>query len=189
MRNIDLNYINIIDVEATCWEKEVPTCMTSEIIEIGIAVLEVNTGNIESDTILIKPELSTVSEFCTQLTTLTQEQLIFEDGVSFHKACRILMGKFSSRKRVWASYGDYDRTQFRRDCLNKDIVYPFGKTHINIKNLFALVYGLKKEIGTKRALDKLGIEFKGTQHRGIDDAYNIALIMKWILDRCKNKGA
>lgn len=184
MRNIDLNYINVIDVEATCWEGGPPNIEVSEIIEVGIAVLEVDTGSIVSDTILVKPTLSTISKYCTDLTSLNDE-IISSTGVDFSRACRLLMDKHSSRKRVWASYGDYDRTKFKDDCSNKGIVYPFGRTHINIKTLFPLVYGLKKEVGLQKALRKLHITFDGTPHRGIDDAYHIALILKWILDRCR----
>ena len=60
------------------------------------------------------PVRSKVSEFCTRLTTLTQEQV--DGGVSFEQACGQLRKAYRTRDRAWASYGDYDRRQFERQC-------------------------------------------------------------------------
>ena len=68
--------INIIDLEATCWKGPVPEGQVNEIIEIGICQLDVNTGEISKNKgILIQPQRSEVSPFCTELTTITQELL------------------------------------------------------------------------------------------------------------------
>ena len=77
----------IIDIEATCWQGgAVPADEESEIIEIGICTLDIVAGQrLAQRSILVRPEHSSVSAFCTQLTTLTQEQV--EPGVSFTQAC------------------------------------------------------------------------------------------------------
>ncbi|MEL7234583.1 MAG: exonuclease domain-containing protein, partial [Chloroflexota bacterium] len=71
------DYIIVIDMEATCWRSNRrPPDQVSEIIEIGVCVLDLDT--LEPDrkmSILVKPTLSTVSEFCTRLTSLTQAQV------------------------------------------------------------------------------------------------------------------
>ncbi len=175
-----LDKIIIIDVESTCWEKAPPKEQESEIIEIGICTLDViSRKRIEKESIIIKPEHSSVSEFCTQLTTLTQEEV--EKGITFNDACSILKKKYLSKKRVWASYGDYDRRQFERQCKSYNVIYPFGHTHINIKNLFAIMYKLKYEIGMAKALELLELPLMGVHHRGIDDAWNIASILSKLL--------
>jgi inhibitor of KinA sporulation pathway (predicted exonuclease) len=45
---------------------------------------------------LVKPERSTVSEFCTELTTLTQEQV--DQGMSFAEACERLQKRYLSNQ-------------------------------------------------------------------------------------------
>lgn len=175
--------INVIDVESTCWDnKEEQKDQFSEIIEIGIAVLNNSTKEIvENTSILVKPQLSTVSKFCTQLTTITTDML--DSAVDFRTACDILVSKFDSQNRVWASWGDYDRNQFFSCCDKFDVLYPFGKRHVNVKVLYTLFRSLKKEPGVNRALNLEGIKMFGTHHRGGDDAYNIAKLFSLMLPK------
>lgn len=173
----NLDKVIIVDIEATCWEteNERPKNETNDIIEVGIAV--VNLKNLvveESEGIIVRPDRSKISPFCERLTTLTQLQV--DKGVSFKSACDRLRGHYRSRDLTWISWGDYDRKQFEWQCRDQYIDYPFGPRHNNLKNLFAVMHGLNKEIGMDKALDMLNISLKGTHHRGVDDACNIASI-------------
>jgi len=171
--------ILVVDIESTCWE-EPRTDNISEIIEIGISGIDTKSGNVlESRGIIVKPEYSKISEFCTELTTLTQEDV--DSGISFKDACSTLVNKYNSKKYVWSSYGNYDKKQFGAQCKKENVVYPFSNTHINVKLLFALRYSLKREVGMTGALELLGMPLVGTHHRGIDDARNIANILSKIL--------
>ena len=126
----------------------------------------------EKESILVKPEHSKVSQFCTELTTLTQAQV--EQGITFTEAVLILKKKYLSKERIWASYGDYDRWQFERQRQSRNISYPFGSRHINVKNLLAIIHVLPQEVGMAQAFELLNIPLEGTHHRGGDDAWNIA---------------
>ncbi|MFB2917295.1 MULTISPECIES: exonuclease domain-containing protein [Aerosakkonema] len=175
-----LDRIIVVDIEATCWSGSPPPGQENEIIEIGICTLDIATGKrLEKESILVKPERSTVSEFCTQLTTLTQAQV--DTGISFVEACAMLKQKYLSHQRVWASYGDYDRRQLERQCESRHISYPFGTRHINVKTLFAIIHGLPIEVGMDEALQLLNLPLEGTHHRGGDDAWNIAAIFSELL--------
>lgn len=175
-----LDKILVIDLEATCWEGDPPPGQTSEIIEIGLCVMDVATGEREKPrAILVKPQRSTLSDFCIQLTTLTPEMLA--GGADFKDACALLEEEYQSHRRTWASYGDYDRLQFMAQCEAWGVDYPFGRTHINVKNLLALQKGLKREVGLHRAMDLLDKPFEGTLHRGMDDAWNIAAVLDRVL--------
>lgn len=175
-----LDLILVVDVESTCWKDAPPVGQRSEIIEIGICPVNIASGErFEKDSILVKPERSSVSEFCTQLTTLTQEQV--DKGISFAEACSILRKKYLSQQRVWASYGDYDRKQFERQCQFQNISYPFGSRHINVKTLFAVIYALHHEVGMAEALEIINLPLEGVHHRGGDDAWNIACIFSELL--------
>ena len=176
-----LDQILIIDIEATCWEGAPPAGMESDIIEIGACLLDVQTGDITANRgILVKPERSTISPFCTELTTLSPE-MIGREGISFKEACAVLRREYQSQSRAWASFGAYDLKQFQRQCAASGTDYPFGPSHINVKTLFALKCKLTHEEGMARALALMNVPLQGTHHRGVDDAKNIAKILHWIL--------
>jgi inhibitor of KinA sporulation pathway (predicted exonuclease) len=178
----ELDKIVVVDIEATCWEVKTPENMTSDIIEIGICLLDVQTGEITANTgIIVKPERSTVSPFCTELTTITQE-MVDSQGIPFKEACRLLRKEYDTQSRPWASFGAYDAKQFQKQCTALDIGYPFGPSHINVKTLFALRNKLTREVGMAGALELLQIPLEGTHHRGVDDAKNIAKILYRVLN-------
>lgn len=176
-----LDQLLVIDVEATCWQEgKPPTGQEPEIIEIGVCVLDVLTGEpMHAASILVKPECSEVTPFCTDLTSLTPSQL--EHAVTFEHACKILQRRYRSRTRVWASYGDFDRRQIEKQCQARSIPFPLGTTHINVKSLFAVMHGLPQEVGMLRALEMLHVVPQGHHHRGVDDARNTALLLSRLL--------
>jgi inhibitor of KinA sporulation pathway (predicted exonuclease) len=175
-----LDHVVVVDVESTCWEGSPPPGQTSEIIEVGVCTFDVASATpLERESILVRPERSKVSEFCTALTTLTQEQV--DAGVSFAEACSILKRDHLTRERPWASWGDYDRRQFERQCDATGVPFPFGPTHLNLKTLFAVAHALHREVGMEAALQRLGMPLEGAHHRGADDAWNIARLLATLL--------
>jgi inhibitor of KinA sporulation pathway (predicted exonuclease) len=175
-----LDTILVIDLESTCWDGPPPDGQVSEIIEIGVATIDVATlGRVEKRSILVKPVKSQVSEFCTRLTTLTADHL--KDAGALADATRILKKEFRSQDRLWASWGDYDRRQFERVCREFNVGYPFGTGHLNVKTLFAVAHGLDHEVGLDGAYQRLGLTMEGTHHRGGDDAWNIAALLGRLL--------
>lgn len=181
-----LDTILVIDIESTCWAEEPPPGQEAEIIEIGLCLLDIDTAQrVSKASIIIRPEHSTVSEYCRSLTTLTQADI--EAGVSLREACRILREEYHADERLWASYGDYDRKKFQRECRAKGVAYPFGDAHLNVKNLFAVVYRLPCEVPLDHALNLLGFPLEGTYHRGDADAWNIARLLAYILTRARGE--
>ena len=171
-----LDQILVVDVESTCWDGPPPEGEESEIVEIGICVVDVgNLERLSKHSILVRPQRSTISSFCTELTTLSPN--MFEAAGSFRDATKCLKNSFSSKDRLWASWGDYDRRQFERVCKRSGVGYPFGITHLNVKSLFAVSHGLDREIGLDSAYEMLDMQMEGTHHRGDDDAWNIAGIL------------
>ena len=172
----------IVDIEATCWEADPPPGQESEIIEIGVCPLSLESGELGSKrSILVRPQHSTLSEFCTALTTLTQAQV--DEGVLFDQACQILRDEFDSGNHAWASWGEFDRKMFHAQCHSFQVEYPFSQRHINVKKLFRKVFREKKPMGMAQALTRLQLPLTGTHHRGDDDAYNIARIAAVILQQ------
>ena len=180
-----LDQILVIDLEATCWHGEPPAGHESDIIEIGLCTLEVATGRrLDKASIVVRPERSTVSEYCTALTTLTQEEV--DQGISLREACKLLEDKYGTKDRLWASFGDYDRLMFERECQAHGVPYPFGKGHINVKSLFAVAQNLDQELPLDEAMKRMGFPLEGHHHRGEDDAWNIARILGHLLLRARD---
>lgn len=172
-----LDKVYVVDVEATCWKGKPPDKEVSEIIQVGMVELNTNVRCMW----MIHPEHSSVSDFCTELTGITEKQL--EGCYVFPVFCNILKATYPKlRDCTWASWGDYDRVQFERNCNLYKVRYPFGRTHINVKNLFALKYGLDKEVGITKALVKLGRSFEGRHHDAMDDASNVARVLRVLLE-------
>jgi inhibitor of KinA sporulation pathway (predicted exonuclease) len=175
-----LDQVLVVDLEATCWPGEPPVGQESDIIEIGLCALDVASGErLERVSIVVSPEHSVVSAYCTALTTLTQEEV--DQGISFAEACALLRDRYDSKDRLWASFGDYDRRMFESQCDSHGVEYPFGRGHINVKSLFAVVEGLHQELPLDEAMEWLGFPLEGHHHRGEDDAWNIARILGHLL--------
>ncbi|MFD9467463.1 exonuclease domain-containing protein [Streptomyces sp. NPDC060027] len=168
--------LNVVDVEATCWEGPPPPGAVSEIIEIGLTVVDLDKGvRVEKHRLLVRPARSTVSAFCTELTGLTQDEVA--GGLDFAGACRELAARHRSGERPWASWGDYDRHQFTRQCAATTTPYPFGHRHTNAKAAFTAAHGLRKRPGMAQALRIAELPLEGRHHRGEDDAWNIAALI------------
>ncbi|MFP3598378.1 exonuclease domain-containing protein [Chryseobacterium sp. SIMBA_029] len=174
--------ILIIDLEATCWDGRPPRGQESEIIEIGVCMMEVKTGKIsQNEGILVKPQYSSVSPFCTELTSITQKMLD-EEGILLEDALDILRAEYDSEELTWASYGNYDLNMLQSQSRRFNVDYPLGDQHINVKTLFGELHpAIRKSVGMSRALGELNIPLEGTHHRGVDDAKNIAKILYWCL--------
>ncbi|MEV1098855.1 3'-5' exonuclease [Streptomyces sp. NPDC049952] len=178
--------LNVMDVEATCWDGQPPPGSVNEIIEIGLTVVDLSAGRRSSrHRVLVRPARSAVSSFCTELTGLTQAEV--DRGVTFAEACRILVEEFGAGERPWASWGDYDRRQFARQSRADGVAYPFGfpaeRTHTNAKAVFAESYGLRRKPGMDQALRIAGLPLEGRHHRGEDDAWNIAALVLDLVGR------
>jgi inhibitor of KinA sporulation pathway (predicted exonuclease) len=175
--------ILIIDLEATCWDGRPPRGQENEIIEIGICILNTKTGEIsKNEGILVQPQYSRVSPFCTELTSITQGMLD-EDGILLEDALDILRSDYDSENLTWASYGNYDLNMLQSQARKFRVDYPLNNEHINVKTLFAQMHPIKKSVGMDRALKELKFPLEGTHHRGVDDAKNIAKILFWCLNQ------
>lgn len=174
----------VIDVESTCWDRRPPSGQISEIIEVGLTTVDLaSLQRRERRCLLVKPMRSDISEFCTQLTSITPDMV--SGAPPLADAVRILVDEYRSPERLFVSWGDYDRGQFQRNCQHYNLEYPFGPTHLNVKNLFGVAFGLSREVGIDAACEKVGMPLEGTHHRGVDDAWNIAQLFCLLLKRMR----
>jgi inhibitor of KinA sporulation pathway (predicted exonuclease) len=188
----ELNWVFVVDVEATCWEtKEEQGTQPNELIEVGICVLELKTGKIlDPSGYVIKPRFTKVSPFCTKLTGWTQADV--DDAVDVVPTIMQIEQDYGiTKNHVWFSCGEYDRLKL--SCsgpgslghlygVTRD-VNPFERmrSHVNIKTLFAMKHKLTREKGMEGMLNILGEKLEGRHHNGMDDACNIAKIVRHVL--------
>jgi len=181
-----MRYLIVLDFEATCWDALV-RYKDHEIIEFPSVVVDTETGKIV-DTLeqFVKPTCDpTVSEFCHNLTTITQEQV--DGGISFaeaFKAHQLFVDKY--RDSIIVTCGDWDlKTMLPMDCKLNGIELPgYYKRWINLKRPFEKRYNVKVRGFNSMLEDKnIGLTFDGTPHRGIDDCRNIARVAIKMLEQ------
>ena len=180
MRLLNAYYL-IIDLEATCSNDGTVPRDEMEIIEIGAVMQSSRTFEIESEfqTFVRPVRHSELTEFCTELTGIVQKDV--EEAQHFPEALQALeQWKTPFDDAFFCSWGAYDKSQFIQDCEFHQIDYPFTTGHLNLKAEFANTIGRKKGAGITDALRFLGLEFVGSHHRGLDDARNIARIVRQV---------
>jgi inhibitor of KinA sporulation pathway (predicted exonuclease) len=177
---VDHEHVLVVDLEATCSEgsREVPR-REMETIEIGAVMVACDERKIVDEfQAFIKPmRHKQLTDFCTELTSITQEMVDAAEGFP------VVFAEFLDWAKkydsyIFSSWGAYDEGQLRQDCEFHHIDYPFPD-HLNLKKTFTRLRAgeKKRKFGCKGALYELGLEFEGTHHRGIDDARNIARIL------------
>jgi inhibitor of KinA sporulation pathway (predicted exonuclease) len=173
------DYYLIVDVEATCSNDGAVPRHEMEIIEIGAVLQSSRTFEIESEfqTFVRPVRHRRLTAFCTELTGIEQHQVA--DAPLFPlalEAMKTWMDAFEDT--LFCSWGDYDRNQFSQDCDYHRLGYPFRSGHLNLKAEFSRVLNRRKRCGLAEALRHLGMDFEGSHHRGLDDARNIARIVR-----------
>lgn len=180
-----LDQIIVIDIESTCWSRfEIPADEVSEIIEIGLCLVDpASLQRHSKESLLVRPQRSRISPFCTELTAITPDMVSSSPPLA--ERIQLLRKEYQSEERMFASWGDYDRNQFQRNCKTYGLRYPFGPTHLNIKTLFSISFGLPRELELDAALHHVGLPMEGRHHRGVDDAWNIARLLILLLNRMR----
>jgi inhibitor of KinA sporulation pathway (predicted exonuclease) len=175
-----MTYI-IIDFEATCSDTGEFPREEMEIIEWGAAAVDKETLRTVSDFgRFVKPVRNPIlTRFCKELTSITQEDV--DNGMSFSSSLSDFVGWMNQFKEVtFCSWGNYDKNQLLKDCEFHGVKYPFNDEHINIKKVFTDNNGITKKKGLLKSLQRVGLEFEGTQHRGIDDVKNMIKLLPYI---------
>lgn len=178
MRIANDHYL-IIDLEATCSDDGSVPREEMEIIEIGAVMMNARTWEFEDEfQSFVRPVRHLqLTDFCLTLTGIAQADV--DGGPPYHEAIAALsrwMSRFPDC--LFCSWGDYDRKQFHQDCAHHLVEYPFTGGHLNLKAEFARHTGRKKQQGITEALRSLGMKFEGAHHRGLDDARNIARVVR-----------
>lgn len=180
-------YYLVIDLEATCDDDERMPREETEIIEIGAVLCEEDSlRNVAEFQTFVRPlRHPRLTPFCTRLTTITQEQVASAPTfpVAVQRLGAWLREQGAAGRITFCSWGDYDKNQLAREERRNGIRLPLGPQHINLKEAFRRRSGDDKKLGNGQGLQRVGLRFEGTAHRGIDDARNIARLLPYCLGR------
>lgn len=170
--------LNIVDLEATCQDSKITKDFPMEIIQIGVVPINLETRTIQKSkgiSIIVKPVSAEITEYCSSLTGIT-EQTIRSKGVDRVTALNTLQ-KHVSKTNPWGSWGLFDPKLLKRTAAESGVEMPFSDDYYNLKNMFSLLNGIKKELGLLRALEYLQLSFQGRQHDALTDAFNTAIVI------------
>jgi inhibitor of KinA sporulation pathway (predicted exonuclease) len=173
----------VIDFEATCCDRGSVPCHAMEIIEFGVVMADADFRIVDEFQSFVKPVRHPVlTPFCTDLTSIRQQDV---DGAPTFPECVETFKRWLYRYPEFAfcSWGDYDRNQLQQDCDFHRLPNPVSAPHRNVKQLFSEHQSLTKKYGLAGAIEKAGLTFAGTHHRGIDDARNIARLLPYAFGR------
>lgn len=177
-------FLLCIDLEATCDEDAKPgepprqlivQREDMETIEIGLAVIDLYSLKVvDQFQSFVRPTLHPVlTDFCRTLTTIKQSDV--DKAPGYVRVAQMLDAFLVDYPNsMWCSWGDYDFKQLQQDAsrLNSRPMLD-GMRHTNLKKWHWKVYDCRA-LGLQPAVEMLGMEWKGTYHRGIDDARNVA---------------
>lgn len=189
-------YLLCVDLEATCddypeglspeeqelYELQVPR-HEMETIEIGAVLLDVENGCcvVAEFAEFVRPVLHPkLTGFCQDLTTISQADVDQAEGYAVvAEQLQAFLKPYQEQGGVqWCSWGDYDRKQLVADAerLGCPAMLDPGR-HCSMKRWHWKVYACRG-MGLRPAAESLGLEWQGTYHRGVDDARNLAGIVR-----------
>lgn len=192
------SYLIVMDFEATCFEKQekVFNRNKQEIIEWPAVLINLTTGEIEKEfhEYLRPVEIPILSEYCVNLTGITQETV--DEGELFadvmEKFRKWMKETIQEKKLVlpktrksnpdgncaMVTWGNWDfLIQLRNECTRKKVRRPsFFNQWIDLKEIYIEKGTFKDQFTFGEALLQSGIEFVGRPHNGLDDARNTAML-------------
>jgi len=183
-------YLYCVDLEATCdeiGESKSPRTLAvfpdqMETIEIGLVVIDLETLEIVDEfQRFVRPQINPIlTDFCKKLTSIQQGDV---NSAGTYVEVGQELGAFIARypNAAWASWGDYDARQLERDAgFAACPSLLAGLQHFNVRKWHKGLYDNQQK-GLKQTVEAMGLVWQGKYHRGIDDAKNVASIIKEML--------
>ena len=176
----NLRFLLVVDLEATCWNDRPQSTSTMEVIEVGGVLVDIALAfkPLAEFEQLVRPiNEPFLSNFCTELTTITQEEV---DRAPTLDTASSSIDQWASGYQIdcWGSWGQYDFNQFTAEAARHRRVPAFTTClHINLKQLYQQSRGVRRKSGLGNSLRRHGLEFEGQQHRALADARNIVRLL------------
>lgn len=157
---------------------------SNTIIEIGICIGDVDTGAVLERKHWFIYTGEEINPYITQLTTITQE-MIDREAVFLDEAYKEMVELYKKHNCTlnFLTWGGGDHRAVRQQLQNhyqlnpnvERLPWEFGHREYDVKTLFlafAMADCKKVRSGLAKSMTRVGLNFEGTKHRAIDDAYN-----------------
>ncbi|MEQ2355288.1 exonuclease domain-containing protein [Pseudoalteromonas piscicida] len=180
----DYRHIVVVDIEHTCAMGGSIPPEERETIEIGAVLIDTcSLQIIDEFSELIRPITHPkLSQFCTELTGITQAEL--DVAAYFPEVFAHFIDWLPDNSDyVLATWGSYDIVQLNIDCAVHGMAAFKPSINLNLKIAFKEARNLKKKVGLKRALEIANLSYEGSHHRALDDAKNTAKLLPLIFKR------
>lgn len=175
----------VIDFEATCDEPHNPS--PQEVIEFPAVLVEPGGPHDGAEfRTFVRPVVhSWLTPFCLDLTGISQDEV--DAAPTFPE----VLSQFDAWYREFAdgalavTCGDWDLgSLLKRQCAQHTLPVPaWAGRWANLKAVYArTVSGATDRLGLSEMACQLGVRTVGRLHSGIDDARNIARILRRLLD-------
>jgi inhibitor of KinA sporulation pathway (predicted exonuclease) len=164
-----------LDLELTCWEGEPPAGERPQIIQIGIAEVDLVKLTVRrTSSYLVRPYgFQALSEFCTALTGITTAD-IKTKGRWIDEVVKTLMKEYGPKRKSIITWGD-DETALVDELTPLGCQDSFrGMTDIGW--LFHSTFQFPQRPGLSDALRFLDLVPVGTDHNAEHDAVNTARV-------------
>ena len=173
-------YKLVLDIEATCTNKNEFPREEMEIIEIGAVILE-DKDTIASFQCFIRPEIHPIlTDFCNELTMIQQPMVDSAENfcVEMKNFLKWIESNTKGQDYEFYSWGAFDKNIIDRQCKKAKIdASKLIASHKNAKDLFGIQNKLDRAPGVSKALKMKNMKFDGTPHRALSDAINIAKLV------------
>eukprot|EP00732_Lithocolla_globosa_P005901 Lithocolla_globosa_v1_NODE_6440_length_1087_cov_3.707364.p1 type:complete len:257 gc:universal NODE_6440_length_1087_cov_3.707364:2-772(+) len=180
-----IEFVGVIDFEASCDTKEQMNRGDMEIIEFPIVLLHLPSKEIVSEFhyYIQTSKYPLISTYCVEKTGITQT-LLDSKGISFQHCMQLVLKWLEEETNfdntVMITCGKWDLgTQLPRQCQENGVVLPETfRNWVNVKEPFKEIFpGFKKAVTMSTMLKTLSLPLVGKHHSGLDDSRNIAKIV------------
>lgn len=172
------------DVEMTCWEGPSPRGMKQEIIEIGVAEMDLQSLSIiREKPYFVRPRCWEISPRCTELTGITNDDI--RTARPFPEVLVALTDDFSPSKAMCCTWGD-DAALIATTCHAHGLKSPL-RYLVDVAQLFPRLFLLKQQVSLAKAIEILELSFDGMPHSALADARNTARVHAALIRRMRRE--
>jgi inhibitor of KinA sporulation pathway (predicted exonuclease) len=179
MEKSNIRYILTIDLELTCDDHPNWSPEFQEIIEIGWVLSDLEYNIIKEGQFFVKPLRNRIiSDYCTKLTGITQEDVKYEKklSVAVHNWYNEL--ECPSNEIMLAGWGN-DAEWLKKELKEQGYDLAFDYNYINIKLADQLLYKRPQgRRGLKAVCESLNLSMESPQHRALPDAKTAFKVLK-----------
>ena len=146
-----------------------------EIIEIGAVLLDDENNTVRKFETYVKPRYSKVTKSIERLTGITDEMLV---GAPYFEDAIVDIIKEIPDDVVLCTWSDSDTNAIKKEIdvkgINIERLEELCESYFDIQREFSNKLNFGHILNLEKALNLVGIDFKGKAHGALDDAINTA---------------